>query len=91
MTDKEKREIIELRNSGLGYGEIAKKLNVSRSTISTFFNRQIDTKITNVCKECGKKLTNVPGKKEKVFCSDRCRYNWWNAKRKLDKEAHNDN
>lgn len=30
MTDKEKQRIIELRNSGLGYGAIAMELGISK-------------------------------------------------------------
>lgn len=32
-----------------------------------------------VCVSCGAPITQMPGKKEKKFCSDRCRNQWWNA------------
>ena len=31
------------------------------------------------CKNCGVKVFQYPGRKEKKFCCDRCRNVWWNA------------
>ena len=31
------------------------------------------------CKCCGKKVKQNAGRKEKKFCSDACRVNWWNT------------
>ena len=30
------------------------------------------------CRYCGAPITQTPGRKEKKFCSDRCRNRWWN-------------
>ena len=84
MTLEEKNKIIELRNMGVGYGEISRILNIGKSTISTFLNR-MNNENPVVCKNCGKTLKMVKGKKEKKFCSDACRYTWWNEKRKSGK------
>ena len=39
MTDKEKQRIIELRNSGHGYGAIAMELGISKNVVSSFCHR----------------------------------------------------
>lgn len=31
------------------------------------------------CRCCGKPVAQNPGRKEKKFCSDSCRTNWWNS------------
>ena len=31
------------------------------------------------CPKCGKPITQVPGRKHKRFCSDKCRNAWWNS------------
>ena len=79
MTVEEKNRIIELRNKGMGYGEISKILNISKSTISTFCNSK--SFVNGVCPMCGNELIHVPGKKRKRFCSDKCRLTWWNQNR----------
>ena len=35
MTNQQKQQIIKMRDEGLGYGLIAKELNLSKSTVST--------------------------------------------------------
>jgi endogenous inhibitor of DNA gyrase (YacG/DUF329 family) len=30
------------------------------------------------CKQCGIEIRLIKGKKKKQFCSDRCRWDWWN-------------
>lgn len=33
----------------------------------------------NCCRNCGKQLTQTPGRKPVKFCSDTCRTHWWNS------------
>jgi len=30
------------------------------------------------CQKCGIVTVSIKGKKKKRFCSDRCRWDWWN-------------
>jgi len=30
------------------------------------------------CIKCGVVIVSIKGKKKKRFCSDRCRWDWWN-------------
>ena len=39
MTNMEKRQITRLREQGLGYTQIANRLGISKSTVSTFCQR----------------------------------------------------
>ncbi len=82
LTREEKIKTNDMRKSGLTYTEIAHKLNISRNTVSSYCrrnnlgaNRLISTKN---CKNCGKAIKTVKGKKTKKFCCDKCRVNWWN-------------
>lgn len=90
MNDLQRENIIKLRESGVSYSKIAGALGISINTIKSFCRRNnlgngtIETKedtILNLifCKECGKELTQTPGKKPMKFCSNDCRVKWWNA------------
>jgi len=43
------------------------------------------------CKECGVPVEQTPGRKIKMFCSDRCRSKWWNMHlNEVDRKAYTD-
>ena len=82
MTDNQKAEIAKLRNLGLGYKVVAKKMNMPVSTIKTHcrkYNlRPEDIKANSEhCPVCGKRLIQIPHKKKKKFCSPECRKAFW--------------
>jgi len=99
MTDKQKSEIIRMRELGASFARISETTGVSRNTIKSFCRRQnvtTHTQTENVpnvtthtqtenisdelhCKQCGKLLHRVPGRKMPKFCSAACRTKWWNA------------
>lgn len=82
MTDDEKRRIIVLRRGGIGYGKIAQQTGVSVNTVKSFCRRSnltVSTDGKSVCECCGKQIEQVPGRKQKRFCSDKCRNQWWNG------------
>ena len=74
-----KEQIRTLSQKGYGYKKIAKELNVS---IGSVRNALVETSRDEVCKNCGKKLKFVVGKKKKTFCCDSCRYDYWNKQRR---------
>lgn len=88
MNELQKEKIIEFRQLGLSYSKIADALGISINTIKSFCrrnnlggyvgkgNKKIDL---TFCKNCGKELKQVLGKKPLKFCSDICRVKWWNA------------
>lgn len=87
MTDNEKYKIAEYREKGYGYKRIAQELNVPVGSVKTFCIRNNIVAGTeeegHFCKNCGKPVIQQPGRKEKKFCSDKCRMEWWNSN--LDK------
>ena len=92
MTDEEKIKVANLRARGFGYTAISKELNISANTIKAYCKRsglggvaseevdEVDIPIIKCrCQNCGKKIAFPEGRKEKKFCSDKCRVAWWNT------------
>ena len=86
MTDKQKEQIKALRQRGMGYIRVAQALGISENTVKSFCRRN---KLTGEVKQgklaehfccyCGIPVTQNPHRKEKKFCSDKCRMKWWNV------------
>ena len=91
MTIQQKERIIMLRNKGESYAQISATLGLSVNTIKSFCRRnnikthgESDDGIKEnkeLCKNCGKKLTQTSKIKPKIFCCDKCRFDWWNVNR----------
>ena len=86
MTDEQRVQIINLREAGNGYKKIGQLLDLSENTVKSFCQRRnlggvvVQTAAgVSVCKCCGKAVPQTAGRKEKKFCSDRCRMKWWNS------------
>ncbi|MDL2292561.1 helix-turn-helix domain-containing protein [Acholeplasma sp. OttesenSCG-928-E16] len=80
MTNQEKEQILKLREEGLSYREIAKTLNLPFTSVSSFIARQNTNKSnTEICKNCGIKLSQTKGHRKKIFCSEKCRRFWWKS------------
>jgi endogenous inhibitor of DNA gyrase (YacG/DUF329 family) len=98
MMNEQKLHIKKLRDEGFGYIRVAQTLGISVNTVKSFCRRnnltgkatvkipktqvQADKGI-HVCDYCGVAVEQNPGRKEKRFCSDKCRMKWWN--KNLDK------
>ena len=89
MTDEQMKRIRELREQGIGYGRIAQSLDISLNTVKSFCRRSglggmrlsvVDGDM-HFCKFCGKEVQQKPGRKEKKFCDDKCRFAYWNSHR----------
>lgn len=76
MKVKEKEQIKELREQGLRYREIANQLGMKLSTVKSHCMRH-NIKLHR-CLQCGEVVIQNPHRKEKKFCSDKCRMKWWN-------------
>lgn len=93
MTEEQKMQIINLRKEGYGYVKIAQTLEIPQNTVKSFFRRNRaagnlepariilppSTDKKHFCLFCGKEVKQNPGRKEKKFCSNRCRNKWWNS------------
>ncbi|MCI6060834.1 MAG: RNA polymerase subunit sigma-70 [Dorea sp.] len=99
MTDKEKNQIAIYRNQGMSYTQISKKMDLSINAVKTYCKRhglgglrayevESNTVIT-VCEQCGQPVKQNPGRKQKRFCSDKCRNAWWNDHMDLVKKKAN--
>lgn len=88
LTDIQKQTITSLRTQGLTYAEIAAVTDLSANTVKSFCRRnhiqvpQPEPVIIDRCKNCGAPINQLPGAKQRIFCSDKCRYAWWNAHRR---------
>ena len=93
MNDKVKRQITELRIAGYSYGQIAKLLNMKRSTVSNYcLNNNIYgpdppgiRREYKYCLNCHGIFT-ISSKREKQFCSDKCRKEYWCCKKAQEED-----
>ena len=92
MTGEQKQRIQEMRLQGNAYSQIADVLGLSMNTVKSFCRRYSlnacnasnDTGIKenkDNCKQCGKHLKQPLKGKARTYCSDACRYAWWNIHR----------
>jgi len=97
MTEKQKESIRYMRSQDFSCRHIADSLGLSYNTVKSFCYREHLTRDTrggendseqDGCKNCGAPLNHRPGAKRKTFCSDRCRYTWWNRRRKYTRQKY---
>lgn len=87
LTEMQKQAVFRLRQQGLTYAGIAGALGLSPNTVKSICHRNnipstsAKAADTDVCKNCGSPLIQKHGVKKKSFCSDQCRYDWWNKYR----------
>lgn len=88
MNNLQKEQIVILRANGESYSKIADVLGISINTIKSFCRRNnlggvasAGTKQEGdaLCNQCGAPLKQIAGKKQKRFCSNKCRMAWWNS------------
>ena len=93
MTTEQAQQISYLRYAGKSYREIAGILHLGESAVKTHCSRHsltdksIETvragKGVAVCPCCGSVIVQIPKQKPRKFCSDKCRYDWWNKNQSL--------
>lgn len=87
ITNHQKHSILQMRRGGMTFAEIGEALDLSSNTVKSVCRRntlkeQQDGHLPGtVCKNCGEPLKQTPGARRKVFCSNHCRYEWWNRTR----------
>lgn len=94
LTETQQTEIRRLQVEGLGYLKIAKQMELSVNTVRSFCDRNGINGVARKkdgmqpCKCCGNPVQQNPGRKEKRFCSDKCRMKWWSDHRdKVNQKA----
>lgn len=88
MNIEQKNQIERLRGEGFGYGKIAALLGLSKNTLKSHCKRNalsgeaaedVPDSDRTFCRQCGKPVRQIPGRKTMKFCSDECRVVWWNS------------
>lgn len=91
MTNDQKYMIDFLRSEGLGYKKIAAQIGISENTVKSYIRRSssepeskkteeiIEPAAQHTCLCCGRPVQQNPGRKEKKFCCDKCRNQYWNS------------
>jgi len=75
---KVEEQIIWLRQSGYGYKRIARTLNITIVEVRRTCSDLDAELLSGQCKYCQTSIRSIKGKKRKQFCSDRCRWDYWN-------------
>ena len=75
MTNKEKADILTMREKGLSYRVIGETLGFPINTVKSLCRRAEEKR--GLCRNCGKPLTDVAQRATKQYCSDWCRRAWW--------------
>jgi hypothetical protein len=85
----DKRKILELKQMGYGYKKIAKELNLTLSVVRYACSKiSEDDPLGGNCEQCHIQMKSTKGRKDKRFCSDKCRWKWWNQHQgELNKRA----
>lgn len=84
LTAAEKQQIENLREKGLGYGTIATSLGLTFKQVRGYFERKANI---HYCLQCHIPVKQTAHRKEKKFCSDECRMNWWKQHKALIKRT----
>ena len=88
MTENEKNRVLEMHDAGMGYRAISRATGISISSIA-YVCQTSSPEETEVCLQCGAKLSHMPHRKKKKFCSDKCRMLWWHAHQdRINKQAY---
>jgi hypothetical protein len=75
---KVEEQIIWLRQAGYGYKRIARTLNITVAEVRGICDEEDEAILSGQCKQCQTSIRSIKGKKRKQFCSDRCRWDYWN-------------
>lgn len=94
MNESQQRQIWRLRHEGVGYGTIAKTINLSRDTVKKYCGRHpelkglgslvkenLDEGCGIYCKTCHQVLLHHSTGRPKKFCSAKCRKVHWDTHR----------
>lgn len=84
LTTQEKLKIYDLKDKDYSLNDIAKAMEMPRSTISSFLLKYPVNDIKYVCFQCGKEFIPPLGRRTKHFCCKKCRQTYKNAKRNKD-------
>ena len=74
MTKHEIEILNVMRSRGKTAMDIALTLQISVNTVRSYIRRHpLEDAVRVECRQCGKLILQVKGRKAKYFCSDKCR------------------
>ena len=78
MTSTQRNEIKRLQQEGAGYRSIAAQLSLPVDSVKSWCRRHpaVST-VGDYCLQCGVVINHTQHKRKRKFCSDACRYKWW--------------
>ena len=93
MTTSQCERIAEMRLQNYSYSFIGRALDLSPNTVKSICRRQgfpakgprktkEEKQNTILCKNCRKPL-GQNGRKDRLFCTESCRIEWWKNNRKV--------
>ncbi len=71
-------QLNQLRLHGVPPSAIARELGLSVNTVKSYIRRHPNIENTVRCQWCEEPMLQSAGRKQKKFCSDRCRITYWN-------------
>lgn len=81
MTEVQKANIRSLQEKGHGYKRIAAELDLPVNSVKSYCRRHPVVEVEDPgmprCLQCGTPVAQEDHRKQKKFCSDRCRSDWW--------------
>ena len=78
MSKYTQKEIERMRMDGYGPTRIAHELGLSVNTVKSHIRRHPSLRNAVYCLQCGRAVSQTPGRKQKKFCSNTCRSQYWN-------------
>lgn len=78
MSKNDRRELERMRMDGYGPTRIANELGLSVNTVKSYIRRHPSLRNAVFCLQCGRAVKQTPGRKQKKFCSNTCRSQYWN-------------
>lgn len=78
MSKHMQKEIERMRMDGYGPTRIARELGLSINTVKSHIRRHPSLKNAVYCLRRGRAVSQAPGRKQKKFCSNKCRSRYCN-------------
>lgn len=78
MSKADRKEIERMRMDGYGPTRIARELGLSVNTVKSHIRRNPSLRNAVYCLQCGRAVSQTPGRRKKKFCSNTCRSQYWN-------------
>ena len=78
MSKNDRRELERMQMDGYGPTRIANELGLSVNTMKSYIRRHPSLRNAVFCLQCGRAVSQTPGRKQKKFCSNTCRSQYWN-------------